>query len=259
MNSPFIIGAGRILSADIAVPEHERESQFYARVLTTGDEPLWQEDLMNNLGLPVIGLAPRTPEYEFLPLQWMPHIQVADVAASVAAANEMGGTEYMHAKAEDGSSEWAALADPSGAAFGIMPVLDPSMIPPVDASGPMGCISWVDLTVSDAPNIRDFYQRVIGWSVEDVAMEDAGDSYADYNLLTEDGHAAAGLCHARGENSGLPATWLLYLPVGDLTESLRRVEEEGGTTLKTTQGSDGVHTTAVIRDPVGACFALASA
>ena len=67
-------------SADIAVPEHERELRFYASVLTTGDAPLWRaESLMNNLGMPVIGLGAQSPEYSSLPLQWMPHIQVADV------------------------------------------------------------------------------------------------------------------------------------------------------------------------------------
>ena len=58
-----------------------------SRVLSTGTNPLWREaDLMNNLGFPVIGLGARSPEYADLPLQWMPHIQVADVGASVERA-----------------------------------------------------------------------------------------------------------------------------------------------------------------------------
>ncbi len=49
---------------------------------------------------------------------------------------------------------------------------------------------------------------------------------------------------------------MLYLPVGDLAESLRRVGEEGGEVIKTTQGSDGKYADAVVQDPVGACLAL---
>lgn len=56
MSEPFVAGVGAALSADIAVPQHEREVHFYSRVLSTGENPLWRtEDLMNNLGIPIIG------------------------------------------------------------------------------------------------------------------------------------------------------------------------------------------------------------
>ena len=89
-------------------------------------------------------------------------------------------------------------------------------------------------------------------------MEDAGERYADYNMLGDDGNTAAGVCHARGVNLGLPAIWIIYLPVGDLAESLRRVDEEGGTIIKATRDGDGEYASAVIQDPVGACLALAA-
>ena len=68
MSDPFFPRVGGILSADIAVPEHEREMRFYSRVLSTGENPSWREDLMNNLGIPIIGLGKRSAEYEMLPL-----------------------------------------------------------------------------------------------------------------------------------------------------------------------------------------------
>ena len=55
---------------------------------------------------------------------------------------------------------------------------------------------------------------------------------------------------------GLPSVWMLYLPVGDLAESLRRVEAEGGKVLKATEKADGTYAYAAIQDPVGACLAL---
>ena len=82
MRKPSVHAVGGVVSADIAVPDHERELDFYSKVLTTGDRPLWRDDLTNNLGTPIIGLGVRTPEYDTLPLQWMPHFQVADVAVS---------------------------------------------------------------------------------------------------------------------------------------------------------------------------------
>jgi len=251
MNPPPAPPIGGVLSADIAVPEHEREVRFYARVLTTGDNPLWREDLMNSLGTPIIGLGARIPEYAGLPLQWMPHIQVADVAASAKRALELGGSQLMHGKDDNGNSQWAVLLDPNGAAFGI--------IPPVPAGGGTACagrISWLDLTVQDASATSDFYRQVVGWSVQEVEMEDAGERYVDYKLLCNDGSPAGGVRQARGANQGLPPIWMIHLPVDDLAESVRRVEEEGGEVLQVTRGNNGESTCAVIQDPVGACLAL---
>lgn len=253
------------MSADIAVPEHERVVRFYVRVLTTGENPLWREDLMNNRGTPIIGVGARSAEYADLPLQWMPHIQVADVARSVECALELGGTEVLHGKGDDGTSQWAVLLDPNGAAFGLIPVVSENEIPVVegdatrDADTGIGHISWLELTVANASASRDFYREVIGWSAQDVAMADASQSYADYSMLREDGNPAAGLCHARGARAGLPPIWMLHLPVGDLAESLRRVEEEGGKIVQEIKGGDGGCTVVVVQDPVGACLALVSA
>jgi predicted enzyme related to lactoylglutathione lyase len=263
MSDLFVPRVGGVLSADIAVPEHERELRFYARVLSTGGSPLWrEEDLMNNLGVPIIGLGARSADYAHLPLQWMPHIQVADVAASVQRALALGGSAPMQAKADDGTSQWAVLLDPNGAAFGIIPVVPAEAIPPGDGAASsdeapsVGRIAWLDLTVPDASATRDFYRQVIGWAVQDVEMEDGGERYADYIMLGADGNPAAGVCHARGVNIDLPPVWMLYLAVGDLAESLRRVQEEGGKVVKVTQGEAGEYLYAAVQDPVGVYLAL---
>ena len=48
MRNAFARGVGGVLSADIAVPEHEQELSFYSQILTTGSAPLWRDDLTNN-------------------------------------------------------------------------------------------------------------------------------------------------------------------------------------------------------------------
>ena len=265
MSAPFAPRVGGVLSADIAVPEHEHEMRFYSRVLSTGENPLWREDLMNNRGMPIIGLGTHSAEHANLPLQWMPHIQVADVGASVKRALDLSGSELMHGKDDNGKSQWAVLLDPNGAAFGIIPVVCTEAVPSTDgAASPdaatrVGCISWLDLTVSNASETRGFYRQVVDWSVQDVEMEHASERYADYKMLGDDGNPAAGVCHARGVNQGLPPIWLIYLPVGDLAESLQRVREEGGKIIKESTGHDGGNAYAVVEDPVGATLALVQA
>lgn len=260
MSDPFVPRVGAVLSADIAVPEHGRVLDFYCSVLGTGERPLWGEELMNNLGMPVVGVGERIPEYEKLPLQWMPHIQVSDVAVSVGRALALGGSELMHGRGDDGVSQWAVLLDPNGAAFGIVPV-SPAPPAPSDeaelaARSSAGRIAWLDLTVADAAGTREFYRQVVGWSVQEVAMKHDDEEYADYCMLGDGANAVAGVCHARGVNVGLPPVWLIYLPVGDLAESIRLVEARGGEVVKATRARDGEHASAVIRDPVGTHLAL---
>ncbi|HET7276210.1 MAG TPA: VOC family protein [Longimicrobiaceae bacterium] len=259
MTNPFVAGVGAVLSADIAVPDHERAKRFYSRVLSTGDNPFWREaDGLNNLGIPIMGLGARSDAYAHLPVQWMPHIQVADVAESAKRALDLGGTMLMDGKDSAGRSQWAVLGDPNGAAFGIIPVVPAETLPPVEnaETAAVGRIYWLDLTIPDASATRDFYRQVIGWSVQEVDMKDGDERYADYNMLREDGEPGAGICHARGVNVGLPPVWTIYLPVGDLAESLKRVAEEGGKIIKAMKGKNGEYVYAVVQDPVGAHLAL---
>lgn len=245
MRSSFAHGIGGILSADVAVPEHEREVRFYASILTTGSAPLWRDDLMNNRGEPVIGLGERSAEYERLPLQWMPHVQVADVGASAARALELGGTELMHGKDEDGRSQWAVVVDPTGAAFGLIPVVDAES-EAADDPERVGCIAWLTLVVPDVASTCAFYEQVVGWSI------DAADTDGAALMRRPDGGAAAEIRYASGEDAELPPVWLLGLPVSDFAASLRLVREGGGEVVR--GSADSGH--AVVRDPVGVHVAL---
>ena len=245
MRNSFLHGVGGVLSADIAVPDLERELGFYSQVLTTGPAPLWRDDLSNNQGTPVIGLGERSPEYEALPLQWMPHFQVSDVASSAARTLELGGQELMHGKGDDGQSQWAVLVDPAGAAFGVIPVVvDES--DGADHSDSIGCISWLSLVVSDVSSMCEFYEQVVGWSGAST------DTEGGFEMRRPDGVGAAEICPRNNDNERIPSVWILSLPVDDLDESLRRVREGGGEVVKAETGAGH----AVIRDPVGVYLAL---
>lgn len=245
MRKPFTHAIGGVLSADIAVPNHPRELNFYSRILTTGDAPLWRDDLMNNLGTPVIGLGVRTAEYESLPLQWMPHFQVVDVESSAKRASELGGTVLMQSE----TSEWAVLVDPHGAAFGVIPVVTRKSSEKEEIGG---CISWLSLTVPNAQSSRDFYQQVVGWNGKLIDFESDESNAAKFEMQIDDETAAAEICQGDCEDAAVPAVWLLHLPVGDFDESLQRVRENGGEVVKEIAETQN----AVIRDPVGVYLAI---
>ncbi|MEO8593932.1 MAG: VOC family protein [Candidatus Solibacter sp.] len=116
-----------------------------------------------------------------------------------------------------------------------------------------GQIGWLDLTVADAPALRDFYSRVVGWTPSPVDMK----GYQDY-CMHPPGEAApvAGICHARAQNTGLPPVWLVYITVADLEESLRHCQDLGGAILRPATGAGPSGRFAVIQDPAGAVCAL---
>ena len=60
--------------------------------------------------------------------------------------------------------------------------------------------------------------------------------------------------HARGVNRAMLPVWLIYLPVGDLGESLSRVQDEGGEVVEARKGASDKYAYAVIRDPVGCAW-----
>lgn len=116
----------------------------------------------------------------------------------------------------------------------------------------IGSISWFDLTVEDAQQLRDFYQSVVGWTSSSVEM----DGYDDFCMVAaESENPVAGVCHARGSNADLPPQWLIYITVADLSTSVERCVELGGTVVAPPRSLGG-GSFAVIQDPAGAVAAL---
>jgi uncharacterized protein len=123
----------------------------------------------------------------------------------------------------------------------------------------LGTVTWVDLTVADAPAVRDFYEAVVGWTPREVDMGD----YADFEMLPPDNasetdsaptskpKAAAGICHARGGNAKLPPQWLMYVPVNDLERSLYMCEHLGGKIVHRLSAHY-----VLIQDPAGAVMII---
>lgn len=116
----------------------------------------------------------------------------------------------------------------------------------------VGSISWTDLTVPDAVAVRGFYEAVVGW--KSLGLDMGG--YEDFCMMPPGGRKpAAGICHARGSNKGLPAQWLVYITVANLAASLKACVAKGGKIVAPVRDMGGSKM-AVIRDPAGAVAAL---
>lgn len=115
-----------------------------------------------------------------------------------------------------------------------------------------GKIGWVDLTVPNADEVRDFYRDVAGWTVSEVPMG----GYADYCMHPGEGSdPVAGVCHAKGVNADIPPGWMIYITVPDVAESVRLCIEKGGQVIRAPKKA-GSGAMAIIRDPSGSVAGL---
>ena len=118
---------------------------------------------------------------------------------------------------------------------------------------PLGSIGWTDLSVPDAERLRDFYQAVVGWTATPLDMG----GYADYVMQMPGSSApAAGICHARGPNAGLPPQWIPYIMVANLDASIDACTKRGGRLIAGPRPSGPGSRFCVIEDPAGAVAAI---
>lgn len=118
---------------------------------------------------------------------------------------------------------------------------------------PIGTINWVDLTVPNAAEVRDFYREVVGWASTGLDMG----GYEDFCMnVPAGGKTVAGICHARGTNASLPPAWLVYITVADVDRSAARCVALGGGVIIGPKDVGGMGRFCVIRDPAGAAAAL---
>lgn len=116
----------------------------------------------------------------------------------------------------------------------------------------IGTMAWLDLSVENAGQVKSFYEAVIGWKSDNIAMG----GYDDYAMLEpESNEAVAGVCHAKGVNSDLPPAWLPYFLVSDIDVAIMAVKKCGGSVI-TDVKSMGNDKYAVIKDPAGAACAI---
>ena len=133
----------------------------------------------------------------------------------------------------------------------------------------LGDMAWMDLSVPNAGQIKDFYQQVLGWQSQAIAMTDKEEKYSDFVMSAKSAESdvvrdtetpssdgfVTGICHAKGANADMPATWLPYFLVANVEHAAAMVQAQGGE-LVTEIKSMGDDKYVIIKDPAGAHCAL---
>ena len=125
--------------------------------------------------------------------------------------------------------------------------------PTQQATGePRGDFIWYELLTPDAEGSKAFYDAVVGWNIGEGAPEFQG-----YRMIgRSDGKAAGGVFPLTDEmrQHGARPTWLGYILVPDVDQSVKQIEGAGGKALMPPFDIPNVGRIAMVTDPQGAPF-----
>jgi predicted enzyme related to lactoylglutathione lyase len=114
-----------------------------------------------------------------------------------------------------------------------------------------GAFSWNELMTSDPAAAKDFYQKLLGWDMEDMNMENM-----TYTVVKAGGDGIGGIMGLPPEASGAPPHWGSYITVDNVDETAQSAETLGGKIMMAPRDIPGVGRFAVIQDPQGAFISL---
>ena len=186
------------------------------------------------------------------PAAWMIYLTVTDCDKAAKAVTKAGGA-VRHAPTDiPGTGRFAILADPEGAAFGILaPLSDDSRAFDQKQAGHG---NWHELMTSDPKAAMAFYGKQFGWKPS--ASMDMG-AMGSYDLFR---HAKTDIGGMMRQAPGMPGPdhpfWLPYFGCDGIEAAIGRVNAAGGRVHHGPQDVPGGAVIMVAEDPQGALFAL---
>jgi predicted enzyme related to lactoylglutathione lyase len=117
-----------------------------------------------------------------------------------------------------------------------------------------GTFCWVELGTSDSDAAKNFYRQLFGWGYVDNPMGDMG----VYTMIKLDGKDVGGLYKLLPDMvaQGVPPHWLSYVSVTNVDETVEKMKAAGATIMNGPFDVGTAGRMAVVKDPVGAVFAI---
>lgn len=192
---------------------------------------------------------------------WMIYFAVDDADRLVNAVKAAGGSIHREAADIPGTGRFAVLADPQGAAFGI---LQPDMSAISDADrakaeagegafnqAKAGHGNWIELMSTDPDAAFSFYSKLLDWTKGTSVDMGAMGAYQLFQHKNVDIGGMMGLGDAPVPN------WLPYFGVtGRVSDTIDVIKSAGGTIHHGPAEVPGGAFIAVGQDPQGAWFAI---
>ncbi|MEW1678210.1 VOC family protein [Streptomyces noursei] len=205
-------------------------------------------------GQPVAGIGALTSQ-RHIPVAWTPYFAVENANDTAARIRERGATLAV-GPLEVGKGRGALAADRDGAVFGLWEGQTLSW-----SVGQGGAPMCLELRTRDAFESAIFYGEVFGWAPDRPGGCDISYEHDEVMVRDEGGHTVAALRGGAVEAAPDPHVrprWHVYFPVHDIEEVTAAAVAAGGFALPVTPMVDGGGCEAVIRDPQGGLFTVAT-
>ncbi|MFG2195973.1 VOC family protein [Streptomyces sp. NPDC048639] len=109
---------------------------------------------------------------------------------------------------------------------------------------------WADLSATDVPAAKAFYEGLFGWSADEAPSEEAG----GYGMFVLAGKQVGGFGPCMSPEA--PTAWLVYFQVDDADAVATKVTQNGGTVVAAPMDVLDAGRMAVFTDPEGAVFGV---
>lgn len=201
----------------------------------------------------VAGMMEMPADVADRPPFWLVYVAVDDADEAVARIGAVGGSVHRGVQVIPETGRFAILADPQGAAFG---VLEPEPMEGQDGQGnafdqgKQGHGNWHELMSPDPAAGFDFYAQIFGWRKSEAM--DMG-AMGVYQLFSHDSTDIGGM---RGLGDAPQPCWLPYFGVNGVRSAIERIGQAGGAILHGPVEVPGPAFIAMARDPQGAHFAI---
>jgi uncharacterized protein len=192
----------------------------------------------------VAGIGPAEPGQRAV---WSTYVSVADIDATLSAAEQAGGTILQPATDVADAGRGGAFVDPTGATLSVW---QPGAHIGARAAGVPGTRAWSELVTGDVAGAGRFYADVFGWRIATATVNNTQYAVAHVGEVGVAGIAVP------PRSSGLSVHWSVTFAVADCDKAAEIVRSMGGrVTLGPTDVPD-VGRFAAVAAPGGETFSV---
>jgi hypothetical protein len=239
---------GQFVWRELMSTDVDASVRFYTEAFGWSVEPMKMPDGVDyrvmKVGETGVGgimkhLVPGAPAF------WSGVVAVDDVDAAASRAEAAGGKVTMPPVDLGTMGRYAGLMDPQGAMFYAWRGQDMDL--PVPGQPAVGTFCWEQLNTTAPAEALEFYARVLGWTNKPFG------GGGDMKVLEA---GAAQVASVMACPPGVPAHWLSYVVVDELTAAYDRVRQQGGKVVIERIDVPTVGAIGVIQDNVGAVIGV---
>jgi predicted enzyme related to lactoylglutathione lyase len=241
---------GKFVWADLVTDDVPAASKFYAGLFGWSFQDFGGYLIAANEDRPLCGMfqRPRPADASAKP-RWFGYLSVTNVERAKQAVLQAGGKVLAEPKKMPKRGEQAVFADAEGALFG---VVKSGAGDPEDFLAAPGDWIWLQLLSRDARKAAEFYRAVGGYKI----VENSETNRQSDFVLTSEGFARATMRTIRTEAESVRPTWLPFVRVLSISESVAKTKQLGGKVLIEPKPELLNGKVAVISDPTGAAIGI---